>query len=641
MEEIRPAVNYDTTLKPIQEEPGFVDNEPYIKKYLDQFTLDQSFLFINVPQVPLTDFEFEVARNRGYFAYPPQGLLYLAGQVSATLNVPMRIVDLNYQVLKHAQTHDKILPRDWQQHLDQAIAELGSPVIAITFMFHATNPWFEIISKYLRETYPRLCIIAGGVNATADKDRILQDKFADVVVSNEGEFALKNMLLYGSGKKETSLFNISVCNEKNEVVSTKMFNGGEVEYDISDQYDLIKIDDYHNVGSLSVYSRMMGIEVPFATVIAKRGCRAHCTFCGVRNFNGRGVRPRDPGTIVDEMKLLRKKNNIRHFDWLDDDLLFDREKTLSLFKRIADELPDVTWAANNGLIPAALNRELLDEMARSHCMGFKIGLESGNPEILKKVNKPINLRKLADFSKMMKDYPSMFVSTNIILGLPEETFGQMLDSFLVSITIKLDWANYYIYQPLRNTEAFKAFGGLSDDNGLKLSHGKDNIGPIADRQLINLNPVRGKAFESNLNSGMRAGYDIFGYAPDYTPTRKELSEVWFAFNTITNFFLMPALYSDRLARKKNGVQFLNALINGYPGDPLMKLSLANLLERSENPDAEAIDRLRKQARAIFDASHYWSKRAEQFNLFELFTQITPKLPSHIQEMIDRYEIKTG
>ena len=126
--------------------------------------------------------------------------------------------------------------------------------------------------------------------------------------------------------------------------------GSPVNLDIRDQYAKIPVKDYHSVGCLSNFSRMNGLDIPYATIISRRGCRARCSFCGVRNFNGKGVRVRDSGEVITEMKYLYDTYGIRHYDWLDDDLLYDRDAAIAIFNGIERELPEATWAANNGVI---------------------------------------------------------------------------------------------------------------------------------------------------------------------------------------------------------------------------------------------------------------------------------------------------
>ena len=69
-------------------------------------------------------------------------------------------------------------------------------------------------------------------------------------------------------------------------------------------------------------------------VLAKKGCRARCSFCSVRNFNGKGVRVKSTDTVINELKVLKNNYGINHITWLDDDLLFDKEQTYELFDKM-------------------------------------------------------------------------------------------------------------------------------------------------------------------------------------------------------------------------------------------------------------------------------------------------------------------
>ena len=65
--------------------------------------------------------------------------------------------------------------------------------------------------------------------------------------------------------------------------------------------------------------------------MSNRGCRAQCTFCNVRIFNGVGVRQRSLKSVEEELYLLKNKYGIDHISWLDDDLLKDENRAIELF----------------------------------------------------------------------------------------------------------------------------------------------------------------------------------------------------------------------------------------------------------------------------------------------------------------------
>lgn len=611
-------------------------SENQVKNKTHQFPLDKGMLLINIPQVPLGSLDPVVSRTKGYFAYPPQGLLYLAAQLRS-VDLPAQILDLNFEVLKSMQTQDSVSDEFWEKLIDQKIAEMESPFIGISLMFEKTYETFEKISKYIKNSYPKLGIAVGGVHASADKERILKEGLADFLFSHECENSLRNLLLYSKGKKDVELSNISILDENSNIISTQMLAGADGDYNITKEFDLIPTSDYHQVGSVGILSRISGADKPFATPLAKRGCRAQCTFCGVRYFNGKGVREREVDSIIQEMKFLRDNYKITHFDWLDDDLLYHREHIMLLFKRISEKLPDITWAANNGLIVSSIDREMLDVFKSSNCIGFKIGLESGNDEILRAVKKPATLRKFMGFSRLIQDYPSIFVSVNIILGLPQETFSQMRDSLLVSIKSQLDWTNFYLYQPFKNTESYEIFGGLTD-HSIDLSHGKDNIGPVQSnnngRGSTDVNPVRGGTFAESRNlNRVKTGYDIFDYDPEMIPSRKELAEIWFTFNAISNFLLLPERVKDDSIRLKNSIRFLSCLSETYPEDVSIKCLLFFLMSNCNETSQQETDILKKEALEILNSSDYWKFRNEQFEFTDFLKGQIPNIPDTIQGLI--------
>ena len=347
---------------------------------------------------------------------------------SQSKGIACEILDLNFITLKATQNGEANLEALWKKEVDAVIARHDRPLIGASFMFEATRTAFENVCRYIRGKYPDLCLAAGGVNATADSEDVLRSGLADIVFRNEGEQALDAFYRFVDGESKDLPPNLLFLDVAGELKETAVKSGGPVDLDIKPEYDLIPTRDYHTVGCLSNFSRINGLDIPFGTVIAKRGCRARCAFYGVRNFNGQGIRLRGVTDVVDEMVHLHDKYGIRHFDWLDDDLMFDPRETLNLLEEIRERLPGITWQANNGLIPSAVTEGLFEAIAASGCVGFKVGLESGNQEMLRRVHKPTNIPNFLKFSKRAERHRDIFVSVNFILGLPEERFGQMLDT---------------------------------------------------------------------------------------------------------------------------------------------------------------------------------------------------------------------
>ena len=153
-----------------------------------------------------------------------------------------------------------------------------------------------------------------------------------------------------------------------------------MDWDLRPFYSLIDIESYYKYGSLGAFSRYGGADKSFATVLSKRGCRARCTFCTVRNFNGFGIRERPVQSVIDEIKFLIREKGIKQIDWLDDDLLWNPKGSVELFKGLASQIPELEWTCSNGLIAVAITEDIMHWMVQSGMTAFKIGIESGNDE---------------------------------------------------------------------------------------------------------------------------------------------------------------------------------------------------------------------------------------------------------------------
>jgi radical SAM superfamily enzyme YgiQ (UPF0313 family) len=569
---------------------------------LDKFQTPKELILIAPMQVPESVFDCETANRQGYFNYPPVGLLYIASVAKKVdPGIEIKIIDLNLELLRRAQ-NDNFNYRFWEKYLSEIIENCHSPYIGISCMFDVNKEVFIQISQFLRKNFPDAPILGGGVQATYDYEELLREGDFDFIFRKESE-----------GQFEVFLENICKgdLNRKPKGISfvncDQVYKLGEpledipVEIDIRDAYSLIPIEEYYRFGGLAVFSRFNGKEKPFATVLSNRGCRAYCTFCTVRDFNGKGIRARTVEGVIDEIKFLWSKG-IRQIDWLDDDFLWDRGRTLHLLKRMVEEVPDMEWISNNGLIAAAIDEEIMEWMVKSGLKALKVGIESGNNAMLKKIKKPTSKRKLLMASALFKKYPKVFYSGNFIIGFPDETFGEMMDSLNFAKQLGWDWASFYICQPLVGTEMYSMFRDL----GVQQIEGEDatkalNPGRLAQRGEFGLN------FDKQDDVILR-GRDIYKLPLDIVPSGEQLNEIWFTFNFDINFSKNPHLNAGTELDKT--VRWFKSILAGYPHDASMSAALTwgNRLMNNSKESKMYQDNVVN----ILSNSAYWRRRSEEF-----------------------------
>jgi len=580
---------------------GVVERDRVIvnyQKFLGRLKPIKELVLIAPMQVPESVFDIKVAKGAGYFNYPPVGLLYIASVAKhVDPEIKIHLVDLNLEMLQKANG-ENFSYDFWKLRLSNVLTNTKSAYVGISCMFDVNKETFIEISQYIKAEFPEIPVLAGGVQATYDYEELL-DKFGfDLIFRKESELQFTNFI-NNVNKADFSSWpkGAAFIYDRQIMALGEPDQETPVEFDIRDAYSLIPIEDYYKVGGLAVFSRYNGIKKPFATVLSNRGCRAYCTFCTVRDFNGKGIRARTVESVIDEIKFLWKKG-IRQIDWLDDDFLWDKERTLHLLKRMTEEVPDMEWISNNGLIAAAINEEIMEWMVRSGLKAVKVGIESGNDAMLKKILKPTSKRKLLMSSELFKRYPQVFYSGNFILGFPNETFQEMMDSYNFARKLDWDWASFYICQPLVGTEMYSIFKDLGEGSD---SNKALNPGRLAQRGEM------GVKFKNTMD-GILHGRDIFNLPPDTIPSRDQLNEIWFTFNLLANFLDNRNYRSGGNIEKL--IKWYESIFAGYPHDASMAAALTQGYRMTNQ--TETAKTYQQTFEKILSTSGYWQKRVKQF-----------------------------
>ena len=271
----------------------------------------KTLILINPMLVPKAVFEPEIARKKGYYIFPPLGLLYLAAVAgNVDPSIKLHVVDLNFEMLMKAQ--EEGFDYDfWEKRLAGLIESCESPYIGITYMFESNKDTFTQIARFVRAKFPSIPLIGGGVQATYDYEELIEVLGFNGVIRREGENQFK-IFLQNVLKKDKAHLPEGMAFSLGGKASELSPSSEEVPVgtDLTKVYPLIPIEDYYRYGSLAAFSRFNGDQKPFATLLGIRGCRAFCTFCTVRDFNGKGLRDRDVESIIDELRFLHYERGI-------------------------------------------------------------------------------------------------------------------------------------------------------------------------------------------------------------------------------------------------------------------------------------------------------------------------------------------
>ena len=590
------------------------DGQKFIKKVSKNKNIKR-ILFVAPPDIHAENFNLSNAKNYNYYNFAPYGI----GLLAATLTqegYEVDILNLNHIILKKAYhfignnfPFNDILEKEIKKKID----EFEPDLIGLTCMFSQTHLALQVVTKKIREIAPETLIAVGGVhvsNALADektsKTFINELPQIDFYFLYEVDSVFPDFIKFLNGKYKNYLPAQVFAKNKNTIYRFKNKNVPTIQQiSLPPRHDLMNTDELSKYGKIGAFYCHLPKGSKVTTVLSNRGCRAQCTFCSVRNFNGVGVRRRTVKSVVDEIQHLKESFGINHIMWLDDDFLYSKADSLELFNELVRRDLKVTWDCSNGVIAAACTEELIGAAEQSGCIGLNIGMESGNPKILRDIRKPGTVKNFLKAAEIVKKFPKINSRVFLMIGFPNETYQQINDTINVAKDMDLDWYNVTILQPLPNTPIFDQLvnDGYIDKENLEFNeirYNSSGYGKHKTEKKESLPDLLARDFTNAFN------IDNAGIVPHKT----QLDDVWAYMNYHLNFArLSNENHPIKLDQK---IQYVQNIIDTIaPENAFAFYFLAKLhIKKSGSYPHTIKDSLTN----YLNDSVYWSKRFEDFNL---------------------------
>ena len=575
----------------------------------------RNILFIIPPDADSGMFNYNTAKRKRYWNFPPYGVGVLASHLRL-IDINVSIINLNNLVLKKSQNSNSEKEFNFnsciQTELEDKISSFKPDFIGLSCMFSQTHKSTIKVVELIKEIAPRIPIGLGGVHVTnclvdSKTLKTFTEDFinVDVFFTYEAELSLKSFVLAVNDNSNSEEVGQIILNHKgNQLKLDRRLLPGEEDLNIIPALDLMEIDDLSRNGKIGSFYSHLKPGTLLATSLVNRGCRAQCTFCSVRNFNGIGVRSRSIESVMDELKILKYEYGINHIMWLDDDFLKGTERTLKLFNEIIRQGLNITWDCTNGVIASSCTEEIIAAAAASGCIGLNIGMESGNGKILKDIKKPGNPDTFLRAAEVIRRHEEINARVFLMLGFPGESYEMIFDTIDLSKQMGLDWYNVTILQPLPNTPIFDAmleqgyldianidFGDIRYNSG---AYGKHRKKAEADNDLL----------ASDFKDAFK-GKDM-----NTIPTRSELDHIWAYMNYHLNFG--PLFSEKRPLKQLQKLQYVTNISDVIAPENAIAMYFQGYLQFKVNGVVEPT--LISNLRERLNQSSYWTARFNDFGL---------------------------
>lgn len=195
---------------------------------------------------------------------------------------------------------------------------------------------------------------------------------------------------------------------------------------------------------------------PSALIPISNGCNNFCSYCVVPNVRGKLVcRPHQE--IIKEVEKAVKAG-VKEI-WLLGQNVNDYQSgpvNFAKLLKMVNEVPSSFSIRFMSPHPKNFSDELIEAMAKSKKVAkfLNLPLQSGDNQILKKMNRPYTAKQYQDLVKKIRQrMPEINLSTDVIVGFPGETKKQFENTAKLFKEMKFNIAYISKYSPRSGTTA--------------------------------------------------------------------------------------------------------------------------------------------------------------------------------------------
>lgn len=269
--------------------------------------------------------------------------------------------------------------------------------------------------KVIKELYPDVPVILGGIYARLCPEHAKRESGADVVLTeSEPSRVLECLIRLGIAPRKELKFDPSV-----------MYPG----------FELYK-------------------KLNYVCIMTSKGCPYRCKYCA-SPFLSPDFCQRDPQDVFEELCYWRRRFGVTDFAFYDDALLVSsKSHLLPVLEMVVKKGLDLRFHTPNAIHITGIDREVAEIMYRSGFKTIRLGLESSNIQLHRNLDK-----KLSSLDQVEKAVSYLFkagfrseqIGAYILIGLPNQDVKEVIETirFVEKLKILPFLAEY---SPIPNTE---------------------------------------------------------------------------------------------------------------------------------------------------------------------------------------------
>ncbi len=305
----------------------------------------------------------------------------------------------------------------------------------------------QALHHQLRQHLPDTIYCAGGVHTSVCPEQTLTDLGLSFIVKGEAEKVFPEVLNQLAKKADFhSVPGIGYIRNGKPIINPPPPAIQNLdELGIPDRSILDSADFY-----LQPPGNIRGLVRPkTANLITSRGCPHHCTFCQSGSLMGYKYRKRSVQSVLHEIRYLIHCFGVKNLYFTDDVFFTKKSWLLDFCGQLAVSDINIQWACQ--CRADSLDEQSVQAMKRAGCIQVDVGVESGDPRILRKLRKGETVEQIKQAATLLHKH-KMRMLCSFVIGAPGEEEESIRSTQKLIKKIKPSISQYFTLIPYPGTQ---------------------------------------------------------------------------------------------------------------------------------------------------------------------------------------------
>jgi len=319
------------------------------------------------------------------------------------------------------------------EQIKNAARDFRPLFIGVSLQFDFITEKYKLVRELKELGYPVVC---GGPHVNILAREVIENG-CDIVSIGEGEEAILELAeAFNSGRNLEEIQGLGLRKDNGDIV----FAPKRREIENLDEiplpdYSDFKVADYMGTDDLSK------VDKTFFDVFTSRGCMYRCTYCLASRVWGGRQRIRSARNVFEEINYLVKHYRAHHIAFMDTEPLVNKQRIYELcdlLERNKIKIKISTRARIDNI-----DGDLIKRMKEVGFYKLAIGVESGDDETLRRVNRFYTQKDILMAIESLDRIKFPIIHFNNIIGFPWETTRHFKSSLELSLKIPKS-LTYYV-----------------------------------------------------------------------------------------------------------------------------------------------------------------------------------------------------